>query len=97
MLHKKNPFRRKRTTPPHVHRITPPWLSSILHNDCRQPFWIRDIDRLDVAVELFFCAFLVVTFSRDADAETEGDAFDAGFPDFLVELGVEAYVLGALW
>jgi hypothetical protein len=33
---------------------------------------------------------LVVTLAGDADTETEGNALDTGFPDLLVQLGVDA-------
>ena len=42
------------------------------------------------------CILLVVTFARDPHAQAEGDALDPTFPDFLVELRVEADVFGAL-
>ncbi len=70
--------------------------SSILHHDRCQALWVGDIDRLHVAVELLFGAFLVVALSGDADAEFAGDTFDALVPDFLVELWVETDVFGVL-
>lgn len=68
----------------------------ILDNSGVKTLGILDIDGLNVAVQLLLGAFLVVTLAADADAETEGDALDTGFPDFLVQLGVEADVFGAL-
>lgn len=58
---------------------------------------VLDVDGLDVRVQLLLSTLLVVTLSGDADTETVGNALDAGFPDLLVELGVEADVLGALY
>lgn len=69
---------------------------SILDNSGVKTLGILDIDSLNVAVQLLLSTFLVVTLAADADAETEGDALDTGFPDFLVQLGVEADVFGAL-
>ena len=57
---------------------------------------VLDVDSLDVGVELLLGALLVVTLTGDADAEAERNTLDAGLPDLLVELGVEADVLGAL-
>lgn len=58
---------------------------------------ILDVDSLDVGVELLLGALLVVTLAGDADTETVGDALDTGFPDLLVELGVDTDVGGALF
>jgi hypothetical protein len=57
---------------------------------------VLDVDSLDIGVELLLGAVLVVTLTRDADTEAEGDTLDAGLPDLLVELGVEADVGGTL-
>jgi hypothetical protein len=57
---------------------------------------VLDVDGLDVGVKLLLGALLVVTLTRDADTEAEGDTLDAGLPDLLVQLGVEADVGGAL-
>lgn len=57
---------------------------------------LLDVDGLDVRVELLLGALLVVTLAGDADTETERNALDTGFPDLLVQLGVEADVGGAL-
>ena len=57
---------------------------------------VLDVDGLDVRVELLLGAVLVVTLTRDADTEAERNALDAGLPDLLVQLGVEADVGGAL-
>lgn len=57
---------------------------------------ILDVHSLDVAVQLLLGTFLVVTLSGNTDSESVGDTLDAGFPDLLVELGVEADVGCAL-
>ena len=56
-----------------------------------------DVDGLDVAVELLLGTLLVVTFPADAHAQTEGDTLDAALPYLLVQLGVKADVLCALY
>jgi hypothetical protein len=61
-----------------------------------QALGVLDVDGLDVRVQLLLGALLVVSLSGDADTETERNALDAGFPNLLVELRVEADVLGAL-
>jgi hypothetical protein len=61
-----------------------------------QTLGVLDVDSLDVGVKLLLGALLVVTLTADADTETERNALDAGFPDLLVQLGVEADILGAL-
>lgn len=57
---------------------------------------VLDVDGLDVGVETLLGVLLVVTLAGDADTETEGDTLDTGFPDLLVELGVDTDVLGTL-
>lgn len=57
---------------------------------------LLDIDSLDVAVQLLLGAFLVVSLSADAHAQSEGDAFDAALPDLLVQLWVETDIAGSL-
>lgn len=61
-----------------------------------QALGVLDVDGLDVGVEALLGVLLVVTLAGDADTETEGDTLDTGFPDLLVELGVDADVLGTL-
>lgn len=61
-----------------------------------QTLGVLDVDSLDVGVQTLLGTLLVVTLAGDADTEAEGDTLDTGFPDLLVELGVEADVLGAL-
>ena len=57
---------------------------------------VLDVDGLNVGVQLLLGALLVVTLARDADAQAVRDTLDTGLPHLLVELGVEADVLGAL-
>jgi hypothetical protein len=57
---------------------------------------VLDVDGLDVRVQLLLSTVLVVTLTADTDTEAEWDTLDTGFPDLLVELGVEAHILGAL-
>lgn len=61
-----------------------------------QTLGVLDVDGLDVGVQTLFGTLLVVTLARDADTQAEGNTLDTGLPDLLVELGVEADVLGAL-
>lgn len=56
---------------------------------------VLDIDSLDVGVKLLLGAFLVVTLARDAHTQAVWNTLDSRFPDLLVQLGVEADVLGA--
>ena len=58
---------------------------------------LLDVDSLDVRVQSLLGALLVVTLTGDADTHAEWNALDTGFPDLLVELGVQTDVLGALW
>lgn len=58
---------------------------------------VLDVDGLDVGVETLLGVLLVVTLTGDADTETEGNTLDTGFPDLLVQLGVDADILGALF
>jgi hypothetical protein len=51
---------------------------------------VLDVDGLDVGVETLLGVLLVVTLAGDADTETEGN-------DLLVQLGVDADILGALF
>jgi hypothetical protein len=61
-----------------------------------QTLGVLDVDGLDVRVQLLLGALLVVTLAADADTEAERNALDTGFPDLLVQLRVEADILGAL-
>ena len=55
-----------------------------------------NVDSVDVGVELLLGALFVITLAGDAHTQAVGDALDAGLPDLLVQLGVQADVLGAL-
>lgn len=57
---------------------------------------VLDVDGLYVAVQLLLGGFLVVTLAADTHSHAEWDTLDAGFPDFLVQLGVETDVVRAL-
>lgn len=57
---------------------------------------VLDVNGLDVGVKTLLGVLLVVTLAGDADTETEGNTLDTGFPDLLVQLGVDADILGAL-
>ena len=71
-------------------------LLSLIDNSGVQTLGVLDIDGLHKRVEDVLALLLVVTLAGDADTETEGNAFDTGFPDLLVELWVESHILGAL-
>lgn len=70
---------------------------SILNDGGLEALGVLDVDSLDVRVELLLGTLLVITLTADADTESEWDTLDTGFPDLLVQLGVEADVLGALF
>jgi hypothetical protein len=72
-------------------------LCVVLDNCGLQTLRALDIHSLDVAVQLLLGTLFVITLSRNANAKSVWDAFDAGFPDFLIELGVETDVGCALW
>lgn len=78
----------------HVHSLSINLL--VVDNSGVKTLGLLDVDGLDVRVELLLGALLVVTLTRDADAETEGNTLDTALPDLLVELGVKTDVLGAL-
>ena len=69
---------------------------SVLNDGGLETLGVGDVDGLDVGVKLLLGVLLVVTLTADADTEAEWNALDAGFPDLLVQLGVEADILGAL-
>lgn len=69
---------------------------SILDDLGVQTLGVLDVDGLDVGVELLLGALLVVTLTRDANAQAVWDALDAGLPDLLVQLGVKTDIFGAL-
>jgi hypothetical protein len=58
---------------------------------------VLDVDGLDVGVELLLGVLLVVTATGDADAKAEGASLDTLLPDLLVQRGVNANILGALF
>ena len=70
---------------------------SILHHSSGQSLRARHVHSLHVAVQLLLCTLLVVSLSRDANAQSVRHAFDAGFPNFLVELRVQTDVFGSLY
>jgi hypothetical protein len=41
---------------------------------------------------LLLCTLLIVTLSRDTDAESEWATLDTSLPDLLVQLGIETNV-----
>jgi hypothetical protein len=45
---------------------------------------LLNVDGLHVAIQLLFGTLLIVSLSADAHTQSEGDAFDAALPDFLV-------------
>jgi len=57
---------------------------------------VLDVDGLDVAVKALLGTLLVVTATRDADAEAERNTADTVLPDLGVEQGVKADILGSL-
>lgn len=71
-------------------------LNLLVNNGGVQTLGVLDVDGLHVGVQLLLGILLVVTLTRDAHTQTEGDTLDTGFPDLLVQLGVETDVLGAL-
>jgi hypothetical protein len=82
-----------------VNRNTSPEQEAIhlfLNNSSVQTLGVLDVDGLNVGVESLLGALLVVTLAGDADTEAERNALDTGFPDLLVQLGVEADIGGAL-
>ena len=68
----------------------------LLNDSSVETLGLLNIDGLDVRVQSLLGALLVVTLARDTDTHAEGNALDTGFPDLLVQLGVETDVLGAL-
>ena len=69
---------------------------SILNDLGVQTLGVLDVDGLDVGVELLLGTLLVVTLPRDAHTQPEWNALDARLPHLLVQLRIEADVLGAL-
>lgn len=82
-----------------VNRNTSPEQEAIhlfVNNSGVQTLGVLDVDGLNVGVESLLGALLVVTLAGDADTEAERNTLDTSFPDLLVQLGVEADILGAL-
>lgn len=69
---------------------------SILNQSSLQSLCVLNIDGLDVAVQTLGSTLLIITLSRDADAESVWNALDACLPDLLVQLGIETNIGGAL-
>ena len=67
-----------------------------LNDSSVQALGAGDVDCVDMGVESLLGALLVVTLAGNADTHTVGDALDTALPDLLVQLGVQADVLGAL-
>lgn len=72
-------------------------LCGVLDDSGLQTLGVLDVDGLDVGVELLLGTLLVVTLTGDADTKAEWNTLDTGFPDLLVQLGVEADVGGTLY
>jgi hypothetical protein len=72
-------------------------LCGVLDDSGLETLRVLDVHGLDVGVKLLLGALLVVTLTGDADTETERNTLNAGFPDLLVQLRVEADVVGALY
>ena len=68
----------------------------VLHHGGLQTLGVLHIDSLHVGVQLLLGALLVVTLTRDAYTQTKWHALNARLPHLLVQLRVEADVLGAL-
>ena len=69
----------------------------LLDDNGHQALGVLDVDGLDVAVELLGGALLVVSSSADAHAQSVGNALNTLLPDLLVQLGVDADILGLLF
>ena len=68
----------------------------LLNLDGLETLGVLDVDGLDVAVKALLGTLLVVTATRDADAEAERNTADTVLPDLGVEQGVKADILGSL-
>jgi hypothetical protein len=78
-----------RTSPPKKFPALSPLLLSplrVLDDNSVQALGLLllNIDGLHVAIQLLLGALFVVSLPADAHAKSEGDAFDAALPDFLV-------------
>ena len=80
--------------PNHLHRLFLHILSTpfsdlrLLNDSGLKTLGVLNVHSLNVAVQLLLCTFLIVTFSRDSDADSVWCGLDTVFPDLLVELGV---------
>ena len=61
-----------------------------------QTLGVLNVDSLDVGIQTLLSTLLVITLAGDADTKAEWYTLDTRFPDLLVQLGVEADILGAL-
>lgn len=68
----------------------------LINDNGVQTLGVLDVDGLDVGVQLLRGVLLVVTSAGNADTESEGAALDTLLPDLLVQLGVDADILGSL-
>lgn len=69
---------------------------SIFHHNSSQSLRVLHVHRLDVAVQLLFRTFLVISLSRYPHAKSVWHTLNTRLPDFLIELRVKADVLGSL-
>lgn len=67
-----------------------------LNNDRGEALGVLDIHGLNVAVQLLLGILLIISSSGDSDTESERNALDTTLPDLLVQLGVQADIVGAL-
>ncbi len=72
-------------------------MRSIFHDSSSQSLRARHIHRLNIAVQLLLRTLLVISLSRNSDTQSVRYAFDAGFPDFLVQLWVKTDVNCSLY
>lgn len=70
--------------------------SRLLNHDRSKPLGVFDIDRLHVAVQFLLGTLLVVSLSRNPNPHTEWHTLDTRFPDFFVQLWVEADIFRTL-
>lgn len=77
-------------------QIVPSVHLSILDNSRLQTLGILHIHRLNIGIQLLLGTLLIIPLPRDAHPYPERHAFDTILPDFLVQLRVEANVVGAL-
>lgn len=80
----------------YVHPQPSAHLRRVLDHRSLQTLGVLDVHRLHVAVQLLLGALLIVTLPRYPDPQAEWHALDPGLPDLLVQLRVEADVVGAL-